>query len=460
MAQRAVQSWAFRLGLYISLAGLCASCGADSGQPNSEFHSPSDAARNDEAEPPITSDAAGASDAELDQGSPPFGNDGGSDAPIGAGGATQIVVSAGMFDRTNAIVSFAFPAGAGKSLVLHDAQGSQLPLQVDKSGNATFILPTLRAGMQATFDVVESPQPAAITAVKEADGIRLTIGSTTLFRYQMQGKLPPGIDAVYLRGGYIHPLYTPAGIQVTDDYPPDHRHHHGIWGAWTKTMFNGHTIDFWIMGERTAKVDFESLEGTWDGPVHAGLRAHHVYVDLAGAQPTTALREVWVVTAYKTHQGAAPYFIFDVDSVQETATNMPVVFEQYLYGGFAIRGAAEWRTQATFLTSEGKDRISGDGTNARWCYIGGLVNAKQAGYAVLGHPTNFRAPQPLRIHPDNPYATFSPVKDSGFSIVPGMPYRTRLRFVATDGPPDKALLDRMWNDFATPPAVSVRSTAP
>ncbi len=410
--------------------------------------------------PPMTEDAGGAAD----QGSPPVVGDGSSDATIGSDGplgSIQIVVNAGMLERTNTIVSFAMPAAAGKSLVLRDTQGNQIPLQVDGNGNATFVLPTLRAGMQAVFDVAESPPPpVSISAVKETDGIRLAIGSTTLFRYQMQGKLPAGIDAVYLRGGYIHPLYTPTGVQVTDDYPSDHRHHHGIWAAWTKTMFNGHSIDFWNMGERTAKVDFDSLESTWNGPVHAGFRAHHVHVDLAGSQPTTALRELWAVTAYKTHQGAPPYFVFDLESVQEAATNMPVVFEQYRYGGFAIRGAPQWRTEAMFLTSEGRDRTSGDATNGRWCYIGGLVNAKVAGYAILGHPTNFRAPQPLRIHPDDPYATFSPVKDSGFSIVPGMPYRSRFRFVSTDGPPDKALLDRIWNDFATPPVVTVRSASP
>ncbi len=136
---------------------------------------------------------------------------------------------------------------------------------------------------------------------------------------------------------------------------------------------------------------------------------------------------------------------------------MPVVFEQSLYGGFAIRGSPDWRSAATFLTSEGLDRVSGDGTNGRWCYIGGSVAGKTAGYAILGHPTNFRAPQPLRIHPTDPYATFSPVKDSGFSIVPGTPYVTRFRFVATDGAPDKAVFDRIWNDFATPPTVTVKS---
>jgi hypothetical protein len=395
-----------------------------------------------------TSDALDADDARAEDTAP-------SDVPSAS---RQIVVEAGAFDRVDTVVSFSLPGGAGKSFALRDEQGSRLDLQVDAKGVATFVLPSLGAGREATFDIEETPasRTAAIAAVREADGIKLMIGTTTLFRYQMQGKLPPGIDPVYLRGGYIHPLYAPSGALLTDDYPSDHRHHHGIWGAWTKTMFNGHSMDFWNMGEKTAKVDFDSLETTWDGPVHAGFRSHHVYVDLVGPQPVTALREQWTVVAYRVHDGQEPYFVFELESVQEAATSMPVVFEQYVYGGFAIRGSAQWRTAATFLTSEGLDRTAGDGTAGRWCYIGGNVDGKPAGYAILGHPQNFRAPQPLRIHPTDPYATFSPVKDSGFSIAAGTPYVTRFRFVATDGAPDKALLDRLWNDFATPPKVTVR----
>jgi hypothetical protein len=440
----------------------CASSAADEPTPHDAGAPPSfHEAGIDLGEPPDAPDVAHAPDTPGGDVASPPAEDAtsidGATAPDVASVSRQIVVAAGTLDRFETIVSYALPGGAGKSFVLRGELGARLPLQVDAAGNATFVLPSLASGKEATFELEETQAPPpSVAAVRETDGIKLTIGTTTLLRYQMQGKLPPGIDAVYLRGGYIHPVFTPGGALVTDDYPSDHRHHHGIWGAWTKTTFNGHSMDFWNMGEKTAKVDFDSLETTWDGAVHAGLRAHHVYVDLVGPSPVTALREQWTVVAYKIHDGPQPYTVFDVESIQEAATNMPVVFEQYLYGGFAIRGSALWRTAATFLTSEGLDRTAGDGTDARWCYIGGNVGGKQAGYAILGHPKNFRAPQPVRIHPTDPYATFSPVKSGGFSIVPGTPYVTRFRFVTTDGAPDKSLLDRIWNDFATPPQVTLR----
>jgi hypothetical protein len=373
-------------------------------------------------------------------------------APPPPAGGREVVVEAGDLDRQDTIASFPLPAGmTGPALVLRDGQGSELPAQVREDGQVLFVLPSLKAGAQATFTLHEGTAGAGVTAARESDGVKLSIGATTVFRYQTTGKLPAGIGQNYLRGGYIHPLYTPAGVLVTDDYPGDHRHHHGIWSAWAHTTFETRHMDFWNMGGGSAKVDFESLASSWDGAVHAGFRAHHLFTDLKGAK--TALKEEWLVTVYKS---APTVFVFDLDSTQEAASASPVDLDQYLYGGFAFRGSAQWRSGATFLTSEGKDRGSGDGTTARWCYIGGPVNGKEAGYAVLGHPGNFRAPQPMRINPTDPYFSFSPVKPGGFPIVQGKPYVSRFRFVVIDGTPEKALLDRQWSDYATPPRITVK----
>jgi hypothetical protein len=380
-------------------------------------------------------------------------------APPASGARFTVAVSAGEFERANTVVSFPLPEGsAGKSLVLRDARGGTLPVQADDSGRAVFVLPALAAGAQASYTLEETATPAAtaVNAVKADDGVTFKIGGSTVFLYQTQGKLPGGVGKQFLRGGYIHPLYTPGGLLVTDDYPGDHHHHHGIWSAWAHTMFEGRSMDFWNMGGGSAKVDFDSLAATWEGAVHAGLRTKHVFVDLkAPGQPKVAINEEWLVTVYRTQDGAQPYFLFDIDSTQEAASASPVMLETYLYGGFAFRGSKEWQAGATFLTSEGKTRGNGDGSTGRWCHMGGNVGGKPGGYAVLGHPDNFRAPQPMRINPTDPYWTFAPVKMGGFPLVMGKPYRSRFRLVATDGAADKALLDRLWNDYAKPPAVTV-----
>lgn len=370
----------------------------------------------------------------------------------------RIVVSAGALTRLHGIVRFPLQGVDGLACALQDEQGQMLPLQVG-DGEAVFVLPALEAGQERaytlhTFDALPT---AAVTSTQGASDVQLAIGETPLVRFQAQGELPAGVDAIYLRGGYLHPLYSPSGVIVTADYPASHIHHHGIWSAWTRAQFNGHAIDFWNMADGLGTVDFDSMGKVWQGPVHGGFEAQLAHIDLVGGEPVTALTEQWKVTGYKTHEAPAPYLVFDLESVQRTATAMPVALEEYIYGGFGIRGPDEWLDKAkiTFLTSEGADRANGDDTTGHWLYIGGAVSGKVAGYALLGHPENFRAPQPFRIHPDEPYASLSPVKAGAFSIEPGADYRTRFRIVTLDGAPDANLLDALWDDYATPVTVRV-----
>jgi hypothetical protein len=87
--------------------------------------------------------------------------------------------------------------------------------------------------------------------------------------------------------------------------------------------------------------------------------------------------------------------------------------------------------------------------------MSGLVDDQIVGIAVLDHPGNFRSPQPLRIHPDDPYFNYAPSQLGRFEIKPGEKFVLRYRYVVADGAPDKAELDRLWTDYATPPQVSV-----
>jgi hypothetical protein len=254
----------------------------------------------------------------------------------------------------------------------------------------------------------------------------------------------------FLRAGYLHPVFTPGGRIVTDDYPEDHPHQHGIFFAWTSTLFEGRHPDFWNMGDGTGAVVFEKLEDVRGGPERATFKARLRHVDLSGPQPKTALNEVWEVTVYRAVPGMSRYAMFDIVSTQECASASPLILPDYRYGGIGIRGHRNWRekTNVSFLTSEGKDRIAGDDTPARWCSIHGRVDGQPAGLAALGHPANFRAPQPLRIHPDDPYFNFSPSKRGQWEITPGKPYVSRYRFLAYDGEVNASELNRLWDNYA------------
>jgi hypothetical protein len=213
------------------------------------------------------------------------------------------------------------------------------------------------------------------------------------------------------------------------------------------------------MGKETGTVEFVSFGPVWGGPVSGGFSASHRMVDLkAKPDPKPALNERWDVTVYRTEGGARPYHVFDWTSTQTCASDSPLLLPKYLYGGLGFRGHSQWNGPANcvFLTSEGKTRADGNETRARWCYVGGRVDGKPAGVAILCHPDNFRFPQPMRLHPNEPFFCYAPSQLGDWSIEPGKPYVARYRFVVLDGPPDAAEFDRLWNDYATPPVATVK----
>jgi hypothetical protein len=346
-------------------------------------------------------------------------------------------------------------------------QGALIPMQVNPAdGNAIFILPSLPAGQQVTYTIEESaaPAPAGMTTAVEntTSGQQLFIkdGTNQVFRWVLTDDNFRNVAANNVRSGYIYPLYTPGGLNVAGDYQDDHPHMHGVWSAWTSTTFRGHKVDFWNGYANQGIVDLHDTDGLWGGPVHAGLTANLDHIDWTTEPDVVVLTERWVVTVYKTHDGPAPYYVFDVDSVQQAATGDALTLEQFTYGGFGFRGSDQWNTPANvqYLSSEGHNRTTGDGQAARWVAQFGNVMGKPGGYAALGHPTNFRAPQGLRIHPSNPYWAFVPVtalKGGRFTIEPGVPYKSRFRLVTFDGNADAAVLNRIYDDYATPPTVTV-----
>lgn len=378
----------------------------------------------------------------------------------------EVTVRAGAVDRDHSITSFEYPEGAGRVLALRDEQGTVIPVQVDAAGVATFVLPALAALAEVTYGLVpgaEAPSGAA-TATEIPGAVRLAVDDNVVADFRTLSPLPEGVDPSNVRAGYLHPVYAPGGILVTDDFPIDpegHPWHHGIWAAWTQAEFNGHVVDFWNSYKNEGRVDLDNVDATWEGPVHAGLDAKIVHIDLFGEGTTIAINERWLVRVYRTHAVPAPYFVFDLESTQTAATDTAIHVLQWEYGGFALRGHAEWKNAAnlTFVAFDGVerfDRSTGNGQAGRWCVMSGSVAGTPAAFGALGHPSNFRAPQKLRIHPSDPYMAFAPVQDGDFSIAPGAsPYVTRLRVVTMPGSPDAELLDRLWNDYATPPEVLV-----
>ena len=248
---------------------------------------------------------------------------------------TTITVEAGDFDRHDTPVEFDLPANVALTgnVVLDDA-GRPSSLQIDK-GHGVFVVHDLKRGASQTFKVGYVGVMTPLVRAEQVKGeLTLRVGNNTAFTYHTaKTDFPPArpdLKPIFHRAGYIHPILSPSGLQVTDDYPANHKHHHGLWFSWSHAMFEGRTNDYWNMGDGNGTMEFLGLDRTWNGSVEAGFVSKHQHVDLTAGQPKPALNETWNVRLFSVgHDAAKPYFLFDVDVTDSCATSEPVKLPLY-----------------------------------------------------------------------------------------------------------------------------------
>ena len=134
-----------------------------------------------------------------------------------------------------------------------------------------------------------------------------------LLRYhKAESALPDGVSKFYRRSGYIHPVFTPGGQEVTGDFAPDHPHQHGLFMAWTNSVFEGKKIDFWNLVKEQGRVEHRGVTAKEEkaGSISISLKLAHVAGK--GEARRDVLHEAWTVTVHETPED---HFLFDIESV-------------------------------------------------------------------------------------------------------------------------------------------------
>jgi len=120
---------------------------------------------------------------------------------------------------------------------------------------------------------------ATIIAKNDSGALTIRSGNKNLLRYFYKTAYPPAkIDTNFKRSGFIHPLWTPHGQELTRIQPPDHYHHYGIWNAWTHVYFEKDTVDFWNIKGHQGTVRFAKFISVSEGPVYSEYQALHEHV--------------------------------------------------------------------------------------------------------------------------------------------------------------------------------------
>lgn len=283
------------------------------------------------------------------------------------------------------------------------------------------------------------------------------------YRYGMTNP-PEGVDTLFRRSGYIHPLWSPGGDTLTRIQPPDHYHHYGIWGPWTHTRISDRQVDFWNLKEGQGTVAFNSFNSTGSGPVYTWFNARQNHIDFgAGEGNSLALTEDLEVRVWNSRAKLDRYLI-DYTSTFRTPLNSGLLLESYRYGGgIGFRATEKWhKDNCTVLTSEGHDRFTADGTAARWCIVSGESSrpSGQSGILFMSHPGNKEHPEPMRVWPvdgnegrGDMFFEFCPIRHKEWRIEPDTDYQLKYRMVVFDGVLTAQEAEAYWRAFASIPQI-------
>jgi hypothetical protein len=217
----------------------------------------------------------------------------------------------------------------------------------------------------------------AITTAGET--VRVTNDGRPVLVYRFRGAAKP----------YIQELYTPGGVQILLDSPPDHVHHRGVMFG---VAVNG--VDFWAEGEENGReVDRGVRIGT--APQNSPLECVQLVQGIDWQTPgdETLLRESRDIRVHKdpklTEAGVVLLTWRTVLSVQAPATEATLSGVHYF--GLGLRFVRAMDKDGRFIPWDDSrgEVVRGDETlyTGRWCAYTASIDGKPVTVALFDYPT-------------------------------------------------------------------------
>jgi len=259
---------------------------------------------------------------------------------------------------------------------------------------------------------------------------------------------------------YVKELYTPGGVNILLDAPPDHLHHHGLMFA---VAANG--VNYWeetSTAGRQTHLDFTKVEFTahYQGPgtgYPIARFAERAYWRSAPPSPSRAvLSEVREVEAGRrpTPGTGAPATVVTWKSELTVAGDkQPVVLSGSHYFGLGLRFPRSMDGTGVFLNADGKEGTIFRGeerlVRSNWCAYQVTVGGKAVTVAMFGYPSNPRG-QTLWFTMAKPFAYMSAtlgLHEQPLDVPAGQPLVLRYCVAAWDRHLLPAQIDAFYDEW-------------
>lgn len=265
---------------------------------------------------------------------------------------------------------------------------------------AFVIILVLAVGLLLLSRYTPGPGRSAFEAIDDAAAGTLTVmeNGRPILTYRYGDELPAGLGTDLVRSCYVHPLHGLDGQVLTDDFPADHPHHHGLFWAWPWVKVGERTTQSWHPAEPSLRTIFVSRRagaGKMAGGGPFSWCFENVWV-LGGTEEVCRERvEVEVHPA--SALGRAIDVIISLEPLRERIELRGASEGDKGYGGLCLRASPRFRG-AVMTTDRGPLAEDSTGLTFRWADL----STSDLGVAVFVAPDHPGFPLPWLVR--NSYA--------------------------------------------------------
>lgn len=287
-------------------------------------------------------------------------------------------------------------------------------------------------------------QKAGLKAISNDEGIEIRQNDGGILFYQVK---PKSLDGKYERSNYIHPLYSLKGNVITEDFPEDHLHHHGLYSAWHQVLLNGTPIaDGWVNENISWKILDSKVEG---GGNTMAIRSEVLWVSPVRGDMEKIVKEDLVVTVQPSNDQLR---IIDYDMrllPLKEGLAIGGSEDEKGYGGFSLR--LKLPGDIKFIARGGEVQAQVVAVEAGpWMNFVGSFDgdaAGRSGIVVFSHPSNPGHPQPWILRKEksmqNPaYPGRLPVTLSKDGLA------LRYRMIVHNGSLNTSKIEKLYRDYS------------
>lgn len=263
-------------------------------------------------------------------------------------------------------------------------------------------------------------------------------------------RAPEGVPQHRSRSCYIHPLYGADGAVLTQDFPPDHYHHRGVFWAWPLTALGERVMDLWAL---------HGIRPVFHAWIKRAITARTTHIEVLNHWEFDDEETIPVVEqiAFHVHAARSGSRAIDFDLTFRNQAGQPLQFLGAAgkgYGGFSFRPDAAHKP-FTFVAATGVVAQDALECETPWADISwkDANDSKTRGVAIFQHPSNPDYPHRGWIFRHYGFLGACWPHTTPFYLPPGDSLRLRYRLVTHGGSVEEARVPEMFKRYsANPPA--------